>query len=129
MSLVGEQQSSARFHLRGSDAARQHSSARDLALLARELLKHPLTTALTSQRGARISTLDGKRSYSFSSRNTLVSTPGVLGLKTGYTARAGRCQAIYAKRGGHKVLLVILHGSHWGDAADLLALALDRAQP
>lgn len=110
----------------GIDAAQQHSSAHDLALLAHELLQHPEITELTSKRGARITTLDGKRSYTFANRNALVTLPGVLGLKTGYTRRAGRCQVIYAERDGHRVLLVILHGKRWSDAAELLALAFDQ---
>lgn len=113
----------------GRDAAQQHTSAHDLALLARELLRHPGIAALTARRGARIATLDGKRSYSFASRNALLGrVRGVLGLKTGYTRQAGRCQVIYAERDGHKVLLVILHGRRWGDAADMLELAFDRAR-
>lgn len=112
----------------GQDASGQHTSAHDLTLLAHELLKHPQTTALTSRRGMRITPLDGQRSYRFASRNALIGrVPGVLGLKTGYTRRAGRCQAIYAERAGHRVLLVILRGARWGDAADLLALAFDQA--
>jgi D-alanyl-D-alanine carboxypeptidase len=113
----------------GRDAARQHSSAHDLALLAHELLRHPEITALTAKPGMRIATLDGKHSFSFSSRNGLIGrVPGVLGLKTGYTRRAGRCQVIYAARDGHKVLLVMLHARRWGDAVDILDLAFDRAR-
>ncbi len=113
----------------GRDDARQHSSAHDLALLARELLKHPEITELTARRGMRIATLDGKHSFSFSSRNGLIGrVPGVLGLKTGYTRRAGRCQVIYAARDGHKVLLVMLHARRWDDAVDILDLAFDRAR-
>lgn len=111
----------------GRDASGHYSSARDLAKLSHELLKHPEITALTSRRGARIATQDGKRSYSFASRNALVKLPGVLGLKTGYSRRAGRCQVIYAERGSHKVLLVILHGRRWGDAAEMLELAFEQA--
>lgn len=112
----------------GDDAPQQHTSARDLLLLAHELLRHPEITALTARRGARIATLDGRRSYSFSSRNALLNVRGVRGLKTGYTRQAGRCQLIYAERDGHRVLLVMLHGTRWGDAAELLELAFDQAR-
>jgi D-alanyl-D-alanine carboxypeptidase (penicillin-binding protein 5/6) len=112
----------------GHDAPQQHTSAHDLLLLAHELLRHPEITALTARRGARIATLDGRRSFSFSSRNALLNVPGVRGLKTGYTKQAGRCQLIYAERDGHKVLLAILHGTRWNDAAGLLELAFDQAQ-
>jgi serine-type D-Ala-D-Ala carboxypeptidase (penicillin-binding protein 5/6) len=112
----------------GRDAAQQHSSAHDLALLANALIKYPEITALTAKRGMRIATLDGKHSVSFASRNGLIGRyPGVRGLKTGYTRRAGRCQAIYAERDGHQVLLIMLHARRWGDAVDILDLAFDRA--
>ena len=113
----------------GHDAAQQHTSAHDLALLARQLLKYSEITALTSKRGARITPLDGKLSISFASRNALIGHyPGILGLKTGYTRQAGKCQVIYAERDGHQVLQIMLHARRWGDAVDILDLAFDRAR-
>jgi D-alanyl-D-alanine carboxypeptidase (penicillin-binding protein 5/6) len=114
----------------GHDAPMHYSSTYDLALLAHALLKHPEITALTSQPGARIATLDGKHSYAFSSRNALIGRyRGARGLKTGYTPRAGKCLVAYAVRGGVKVLLVMLHGNdRWWDAVDMLDLAFDHAR-
>jgi D-alanyl-D-alanine carboxypeptidase (penicillin-binding protein 5/6) len=113
----------------GHDAPGHYSSARDLARLAHELLKHPQLLPLTSQRSAAISTLDGKR-YSFNSKNALIGRyDGTLGLKTGYTAKAGKCLVAYVKRDDHEVLLVLLHGKdRWWDAADILDLAFAHAQ-
>jgi D-alanyl-D-alanine carboxypeptidase (penicillin-binding protein 5/6) len=108
----------------GHDAPGHYSTARDLSRLARELLKHPQLLPLTSQRSAAISTLDGKR-YQFNSKNALIGRyDGTLGLKTGYTANAGKCLVAYVKRDDHEVLLVLLHGKdRWWDAADILDLA------
>jgi D-alanyl-D-alanine carboxypeptidase (penicillin-binding protein 5/6) len=113
----------------GHDAPGHYSTARDISLLARELLKYPSLLPLTSQRTATISTLDGKR-YSFNSKNALIGRyAGTLGLKTGYTAQAGKCLVAYVKRDGHDVLLVLLHGKdRWWDAADILDLAFAYAQ-
>lgn len=113
----------------GHDAEGHYSSANDLALLANELVKHSPVTELTAQAGARIATLDGARSFRFSSKNALIGRyPGALGLKTGYTPKAGKCLVAYAKRGDTQVLLVMLHGYHrWWDAVDILDLAFDRA--
>lgn len=114
----------------GHDARNHYSSTHDLALLAHELLKHPEITALTARPGARIVTKDGKRSFSFDSRNALIGRyRGALGLKTGYTPRAGKCLVAYAERGKDRVLLVMLHGNdRWWDAVDILDLAFDHAR-
>lgn len=114
----------------GHDAPNHYSSTRDLALLARELLKHPEITALTAKRDAQIATLDGVREYRFESTNALIGRyPGALGLKTGLTPRAGKCLVAYARRGETQVLLVMLHGNdRWWDAADILDIAFAHAQ-
>ena len=113
----------------GHDKEGHYSSAHDLALLANEVIKHPLLVNLTAKSGARISTLDGTRSFSFNSKNALIGRyPGALGLKTGYTPKAGKCLIAYAKRGSNQVLLVMLHGNNrWWDAVDILNLAFDHA--
>lgn len=114
----------------GHDAAGHYSSAHDLILLAHELLKHPLVIEMAAKTGAHISTLDGMRSYRFKSKNALVGRyAGALGLKTGYTSKAGKCLVAYAQRGKTQVLLVMLHGSdRWWDAVDILDLAFNHAR-
>lgn len=114
----------------GHDASGHYSSARDLALLSRELLKHPEALDLSAQPRARITTLDGARSYEFETRNALIGRYlCARGLKTGYTPNAGKCLVAYAERGNDRVLLVILHGQdRWWDAADILDLAFSHAR-
>lgn len=114
----------------GHDAEGHYSSAHDLALLANELIKHPPIMELTAQKEGRIASLGGMRSYQFTSKNALLGRyPGVLGLKTGYTPKAGKCLVAYARRGSTQVLLVMLHGhNRWWDAADILDLAFDYAR-
>lgn len=113
----------------GHDADGHLSTAHDLAVLARELLRHPQTLPIASQRSADIRTLDGK-AFALKNKNALVGRyDGALGLKTGYTAKAGTCLVALARRDGHEVLLVLLHGKdRWWDAADILDLAFDHAR-
>jgi serine-type D-Ala-D-Ala carboxypeptidase (penicillin-binding protein 5/6) len=114
----------------GHDAAEHYSTAHDLAILANEILKHRMITGLVSRESAQISTVDGSKSYQLLNKNALIGRyPGTLGLKTGYTPRAGKCLIAYVERGGDRVLLVMLHGmNRWWDAVDLLDLAFAQAQ-
>lgn len=112
----------------GHDAPGHYSSARDLARLAHELLKHPQVLPLTAQPDVMLATLEGKQ-YRATNKNALIGRyRGALGLKSGYTAKAGKCLLAYAQRGEHSVMLVILHGrDRWWDAADILDLAFEHA--
>lgn len=113
----------------GHDASGHYSTAHDLARLSHVLLERPQLLAFTSQaRGIIVS--EAGRSYALSNKNALIGRyPGALGLKTGYTAQAGKCLVAYAERDGHRVLLVILHGNdRWWDAADMLDIAFDHAR-
>ncbi|MBU1215480.1 MAG: D-alanyl-D-alanine carboxypeptidase [Gammaproteobacteria bacterium] len=114
----------------GHDSQDHHSSAYDLAILAREILKHSELLAITSRIETRIQTAGTARSISFENKNALVGRyRGAFGLKTGYTARAGKCLIAYAKRGDTTVLLVLLHGNdRWWDAVDILDVAFAEAQ-
>lgn len=108
----------------GHDAPKHDTSARDLAKLAHEVLKQPQVIPLTSQAHAAIASRDGEK-YRLVNKNMMIGRyAGALGLKSGYTAKAGKCLVAYAKRGEHEVLLVLLHGNdRWWDAADILDLA------
>jgi D-alanyl-D-alanine carboxypeptidase (penicillin-binding protein 5/6) len=113
----------------GHDDPLHYASARDLAVLAHELIKHPQALALAGLRSRQISTVDGRRSFALKSTNALLGRyPGILGLKTGRTAKAGNCLVALAQRGSTQVLLVLLKGSdRWWDAVDVLELAFERA--
>jgi D-alanyl-D-alanine carboxypeptidase (penicillin-binding protein 5/6) len=114
----------------GHDEAGHYSTAHDLSLLAHALLKYPSLLEITAQKNLQIATLDGQHRYTLENKNALIGRyEGALGLKTGFTPKAGKCLAAYARRGDHTVLLILLHGEdRWWDAVDILDLAFDHAR-
>ena len=113
----------------GLDAAGHYSSARDLARLAHTALMHSEFAALVATHDARIATVDGERSFKFRSSNALIGTyPPAIGVKTGYTARAGKCLIALAQKNGVQVMVVILNAkSRWWDAIGIIENAFDAA--
>ena len=93
----------------GWDAEGQHSSARDLLQLAKIAMEFPEIRALVAQPAMRLATLDGKAARELANTNLLLGRlPGARGVKTGFTARGGKCLVALAERDGHAVWLVLL---------------------
>jgi D-alanyl-D-alanine carboxypeptidase (penicillin-binding protein 5/6) len=89
----------------GLDADNHYTSAYDIALMSRELLKHPkihdyLTIWIDSLR-------DGK--FGLANTNKLIRFyPGANGIKTGSTGKALYCLSASAKRDGMQLIAVIM---------------------
>lgn len=113
----------------GHDADGHYSSAHDLAILAQRALENTFIRATVRLAAATISSLDGKYSYQLVNKNALIGRyDGIAGLKTGYTAKAGKCLIAYAVRDRKQVLLVLLNApNRWWDAKDMLDLAFSHA--
>ncbi len=109
----------------GHDAGQHYSTANDLAKLANQSLENRFIQSTVKLADAKISSLDGKYSYQLTNKNALVGRyDGIAGLKTGYTAKAGKCLIAYARRNQKQVLLVLLNApNRWWDAVDILDLA------
>ena len=89
------------------DAAKQHrTSAHDIALMSRELLKnHPLIKKYTTI------WMDTVRNGAFGLSNTnklIRFYPGATGLKTGFTSGAGYCLSASAQRDGMELIAVVM---------------------
>jgi len=111
----------------GFDAAEHYSSANDLARIARAALAHPEFAELVAKPEAEIATVDGRRRFRFKNKNALIGNyaPAV-GVKTGYTSRAGKCLIVLARKEGAQVLLVMLNAkSRWWDAIGIIENAFD----
>jgi D-alanyl-D-alanine carboxypeptidase (penicillin-binding protein 5/6) len=114
----------------GHDAADHYSTVQDLAILANAALKKTEIVERAVKESLQIADVSGSKTYVLHTKNALLGRyAGTLGLKTGYTPRAGKCLIAYVERHGVKVLLVMLHGNNrWWDAVDLLDLAFAQAQ-
>lgn len=112
----------------GFDRPGQKSTAADLARLADAAMRQPRILELAGTREKRIASADG-RPFPLKNTNLLLgSYPGAVGLKTGYTSRAGRCLIALARRDGIEVLLVMLAAEdRWDTAERLLEAGFNRA--
>ncbi len=112
----------------GLPAQGHHTTALDLALIARQAMQQPLFREIVSTRRASIP-WEG-RSYHriLNNKNRLLTDyEGATGIKTGYTKAAGRCLVFGAKRDGMEVIGVVLGCSDWFDeAARLMDLGFDK---
>lgn len=106
----------------GHDHPQHYSSANDLASIAQEALKHQLFRDLVGTAQAAIKPLNRDETYSMENSNKLLTSyEGMLGVKTGYTSKAGRCLIALAEREGQQVLLVLLNApQRWESAAAML---------
>jgi serine-type D-Ala-D-Ala carboxypeptidase (penicillin-binding protein 5/6) len=99
-----------------------HSCAADLAVLARaDLGKRRIRRITRRQRAIVKFPIKGGRLFLYNN-NPLIRAgyPGVTGLKTGYTDRAGRSIVATARRGGIELGVVLLHSYSPGEQATRL---------
>ena len=84
-------------------------SAWDLAVAGRDMMANPELAAIAAEKTYDFTGPDGI-GYHLLSRNYhfLASYPGAIGVKTGFTDRAGYCDMEEAEAGGRKMLAVVL---------------------
>lgn len=111
----------------GHDRPDQYTTAADLALLAEVLAGNEEYLRLASMPKLVVRSVDGKRRFTAANTNALLGRyDGALGLKTGYTARAGNCLVALAERNGVRVLVVLLNApNRWWNAVGLLDRAFE----
>jgi serine-type D-Ala-D-Ala carboxypeptidase (penicillin-binding protein 5/6) len=110
----------------GLDASGHYSTASDVLALARAAMQRPLIRRLVRLRRAKIA---GGRSL-FAWNDLLGSFPGMFGIKTGHTDRAGWCEVGAARRDGASVYAIVLgspsRSQRNRDLAELLDWGLDQ---
>jgi D-alanyl-D-alanine carboxypeptidase len=95
------------------------SCAADLAALTRFAMRKPRIARIVRRRRVSIPfPIKGKRLDLFNTNPLLRSRyPGTIGLKTGYTERAGHCLIAVVRRGGHTLGAVLLNSPDTGRQA------------
>jgi len=99
----------------GLDKDNHHSTAYDMALIARYALENEEFVKIINTRSITIPLKNmEEKQYSFNNKNRLLSEfEGAMGVKTGFTGKAGNCFVGAAQRGDRRFISVVL-ASGWG---------------
>ncbi|MDF0645564.1 MAG: D-alanyl-D-alanine carboxypeptidase [Nitrospira sp.] len=110
----------------GFDHPDHYSSAEDLARLSVIALEQPTFRQLVREERAIIMPINGTHAHVLHNTNRLLGRiPGVEGVKTGFTSKAGRCLIAKVSQNGSDLLLVILNSNRrWNTAMSLINYGL-----
>ena len=99
----------------GLDENGHSASARDMALLGAAVLRQPLLAELCASKAEPITV--GGITMTVSNHNKLLKLyDGTIGLKTGFTKKAGRCLVSAVEREGVTLVVATLNGGdYWND--------------
>lgn len=107
----------------GLDASGHYSTAYDLALIACHFLSKPELASIAAQTSTSLSWQGGKKEMA-NINSFLWRYDGAVGLKTGYTSKAGYSLAAAAKRSDQQLVVILLgcpsSEKRWTDAQVLM---------
>ena len=113
----------------GLDARGHRSTAYDLAILARAVLRDRWLARVVRTRHAAFTTPGGRRVTLTAHSRFLLGYRGAVGVKTGFTDDAGHCLAAAATRGGRTLIAVVLHSpDNAADAGRMLDWGFGRGR-
>lgn len=92
----------------GLDAENHYSTARDMATIARNLLKYETILEYTSIYEEYLEKNDGTKTWLVNTNKLVRFYNGVDGLKTGFTSTAGYCLTATAKKDNFRLISVIM---------------------
>ncbi len=106
----------------GLDQGDHHSTPYDMALLAAYALQNPTFREIVSSKTAKCSYGNPPYPRTLSNHNRLLKEyEGCIGVKTGFTKKAGRCLVSAATRNGATLICVTLKApDDWNDHKNLL---------
>ncbi len=91
----------------GLPTENHYSTANDMAIMAKELLKYKLITKYTGTYESYLRENTEKKFWLVNTNRLVKFYPGVDGLKTGFTAEAKYCLTATAKKGDMRVIAVV----------------------
>ena len=111
----------------GLDGDEHYTTALDLANLARVCMENELFYEAASSKSATLEYGNPPYRRTLTNHNKLLKTfEGAVGVKTGFTKKAGRCLVSCAERDGKRVIAVTLKDPNdWADHTELLNYGLD----
>ena len=92
----------------GLDAEGHYSTARDMAIIAKELLSHEKILEYTSIYEEYLEKNDGTKTWLVNTNKLVRFYDGVDGLKTGYTTTAGYCLTATASKDDFRLISVVM---------------------
>ena len=111
----------------GLPAEGHYSTAHDMAIMAKELLKYDTITKYTGVYEDYLRENTDKRFWLVNTNRLVKFYPGVDGVKTGYTSEAKYCLTATAKKDGMRVIAVVMGASTPKDRNRQITKMLDYA--
>lgn len=107
----------------GLDEKNHHSTAYDMALLTSYAMKNSRFSEICSMKSAQI-TINGEKQTVYNHNKLLSSDNNFVGVKTGFTEKAGRCLVSAYNYNGNMIITVTLNApDDWVDHKRLVAFA------
>ena len=115
----------------GLDAEEHYSTAYDMALLGTEALSNSRFAGIVSQKNMTVKFENPIQTIRYGNHNRLLSLyPDAIGIKTGFTKKAGRCLVSAAERDGVRLVAVTLNApDDWDDHIRLYEYGFSALQP
>lgn len=102
----------------GLDADGHFSSARDMAIMARELIKHEIILRYSSIYEEYLNKPDGSNIWMVNTNKLVRFYSGVDGLKTGFTSKAGYCLTATGKWNDMRLISVVMGEENQNNRTD-----------
>lgn len=113
----------------GLDAPEHYTTAYDLAVLTAYAMENPDFRAICKEQSAKVTFGNPPRKITLKNHNKLLEQyDGAIGVKTGYTKKAGRCLVSAVEKNGTTLICVTLKASDdWNVHKTLYDLFFDKA--